>query len=180
MLSLRWLAKQKTVAKEPGMFEREVRLNGLMNWYLSNLIKDCDETELTKPITAGGNPPAWILAHLALANDYALRLMGDGRIAPAEWHKRFGRGMSPQNDPNPLPSKAELVEALEKGRQQIPIAAAKADPARLNEPHTVDIFKDSPVQTVGDVVAHLLTTHLASHVGQLSTWRRMQGRPPLF
>jgi hypothetical protein len=120
------------------------------------------------------------LAHLALANDYALRLMGDGRIAPAEWHKRFGRGMSPQNDPNPLPSKAELVEALEKGRQQIPIAAAKADPARLNEPHTVDIFKDSPVQTVGDVVAHLLTTHLASHVGQLSTWRRMQGRPPLF
>jgi hypothetical protein len=55
-----WRSK-KTVAKEPGMFEREVRLNGLMNWYLSDLIKDCDDTELTRPITAGGirQPGFW-------------------------------------------------------------------------------------------------------------------------
>jgi hypothetical protein len=162
------------------MFEREVRLNGLMNGMLSLLLKDVDDAELAVPIASGGNPPAWILAHVVVANDYALRMLGGDRVAPAEWHKRFGRGMSPKEDQNPLPSKAELVAKLEQGRQQIATAAARVDPARMNEPHNVEFFKDTPVECIGDVVAHLMTTHLSIHLGQLSAWRRVQGRAPLF
>jgi uncharacterized damage-inducible protein DinB len=162
------------------MFERELRLNGLMNGYLARLVEDHDDAELRTPIATGGNPPAWILAHLAVANDYALRMLGEPRIAPAEWHKRFGPGLSPKDDPNPLPSKAELLEKLGKGRQTLSAAALKADPERMGERQTIEFFKDTPVQTIGDVVAHLLTTHLAIHLGQLSAWRRTHGRPPLF
>jgi hypothetical protein len=162
------------------MFERELRLNGLMNGYLSRLLQDLDDAQLNVPVANGGNPPAWILAHLAVANDYALRMLGEPRITPSEWHKRFGPGASPKDDQRPLPSKTELVQKLEEGRQNVAATAVKADPARMDERHSIEFFKDTPVETVGDVVAHLLTTHLAGHLGQLSAWRRVQGRPPLF
>ena len=102
------------------MFERELRLNGLMNGYLSRLLADFDDGQLNIPIADGGNSPAWILAHLAVANDYALRMLGEPRLAPAEWHKRFGPGRSPKDDPNPLPSKLELAENLKTGQQVVP------------------------------------------------------------
>jgi hypothetical protein len=162
------------------MFERELRLNGLMNGILSRLLNDLDDAQLAVPIASGGNPPAWILAHLALANDYALRMLGEPRVCPSEWHKRFGPGKSPKEDAGTLPSKAELLQKLEEGRQAVAAAVAKADPARMNEPQTVDFFKNTPIETNGDVVAHLMTTHLAGHLGQLSAWRRVQGKAFLF
>jgi len=161
------------------MFEREIRLNGLMNRLLTGMLADMDEAQLLAPISDVGNPPAWILGHLVVCNDYALRMLGGPRLAPAEWHKRFGRGMSPKDDPNPLPSKRELVEKLAEGREQVVAAAAKVDPERMNQPHSVELFKDSPLQTQGDILAHLMTTHFAGHVGQLSVWRRTYGKPPL-
>jgi len=59
-------------------------------------------------------------------------------------------------------------------------AAVRADPDRMSQPQTSDFFKGSPVETIGDVVAHLMTSHLAFHLGQISAWRRLQGRPPLI
>ena len=162
------------------MFEREMRLNGLMHAYLLRLLADFDDAQLAIPIAPGGNPPAWILAHLAVANDYALRMLGESRLAPAQWHKRFARGQAPNEADGPVPSKAELLETLEEGRRKLAIAAPKADATRMNERQTVDIFQGTPIETVGDVVAHLLTTHLALHLGQLSAWRRTQGNAPLF
>src|SRR5579864_7980925 len=123
------------------MFEREMRLNGLMHGYLKRLLDDLDDRQLASPIAEGGNPPAWILAHLVVANDYTLRNLGEARVAGSEWHKRFGPGKSPKTDPDPLPTKAELVEKLEEGRQRLSAAAGKADPARMNEPQTFELFK---------------------------------------
>jgi hypothetical protein len=161
------------------MFEREIRLNGLMHRLLAGMLADMDEAHLLVPICEGGNPPAWILGHLVVSNDYGLKILGAPRVAPAEWHKRFGRGMSPKGDSSPFPTKRELLEKLEQGREQMVAAAAKADPERMNQPHNFDLFKDSPVQTVGDILGHLMTTHFATHVGQFSVWRRAHGKPPL-
>ena len=158
------------------MFDRELRLYGLMYGLLQNLLKDIDEIRFHHPLCEGGNSPAWILSHLAVVNDYCLKNFGEQRIAPAEWHKRFRPGALPKNDPAPLPSKAEVMEVLEKGRRRIFETAANVDPEKMDQPHTADIFKDSPVKTVGDVVAHLLTTHFAFHIGQISSWRRLEGK----
>ena len=48
--------------------------------------------QLSVPITDGANPPAFILGHLAVINDYALKFLGEERVAPKEWHKRFRSG----------------------------------------------------------------------------------------
>jgi hypothetical protein len=55
-----------------------------------------------------------------------------------------------------------------------------ADPARISEPQNVDFFKNTPIETNADGVAHPMTTHLAGHLGQLSAWRRVQGKVYLF
>jgi hypothetical protein len=34
--------------------------------------------------------------------------------------------------------------------------------------------------TIEDAVTFLLTAHLGAHLGQLSAWRRMIGKAPLF
>lgn len=162
------------------MFERESRLHRLMYGYLQRLINDLDDEQLAIPIGESGNSPAWVLAHLALGNDYALRYLGAPRIAPAEWHKRFRPGKSPGEDTGTMPSKSELVEVLEAGHQSLLEAIQTADAAKMDEPHNVELFKDAPIDTVGDVVAHLMTTHLAGHLGQLSAWRRQQGKPAMF
>ena len=162
------------------MFERELRLNGLMNGYLARLLNDLDDAHCAVPIAEKGNPPAWVLAHLVVTNDYGLRVLEEERVAPPEWRKRFGPSTSPWDDPSPLPSKTELVQKLEESRQRLTAGATKADPARMNQPHGIDFFKGSPVETNADFIAHLLTTHLAGHLGQLSAWRRVQGKPPLF
>jgi DinB superfamily len=162
------------------MFDREVRLNGLLFRLLQKLLLDIDDSLLSRPLADNGNPPAFTLGHLAIVNDYALKSFGEPRLAPAEWHKRFRPGASPKDDPSPLPSKAELLQLLETGGQKIREAATKADPERMNQPHNSDFFKDTPVKTVADTVAHLMTSHFAFHIGQISAWRRLQGKPPLF
>lgn len=162
------------------MFDRELRLYGLMYGILQKLLADIDEKRLTHPLCEGGNPPAWILAHLAVVNDYALKNLGEQRVAPAEWHKRFRPGASPTADPAPLPSKAELIETLETGRRRIVEAVEKVDPEKMAQPQNSDFFKNSPIKTVGDVIGHLLTTHFAFHLGQISAWRRVEGKPFVF
>ncbi len=162
------------------MFEHELRLNGLMYGLMQRLLSEVDETRFQRPLVEGGNSPAWILAHLAVVNDYCLKNLGEQRILPAEWHKRFRPGAAPKDDPSPMPTKTELMETLEKGRRLICEAVLKADPARMDQPQTSDFFKDSPVKTIGDVIAHLMTTHIAFHLGQISAWRRLEGKPYLF
>ena len=89
-------------------------------------------------------------------------------------------GASPKDDSSPLPTKAELLQVLDTGRQRILAAVKHADPAKMDELTTSDFFKDTPVKTIGDVVAHMMTSHLAFHTGQLSAWRRLQGKPYVF
>jgi DinB superfamily len=161
------------------MFDRELRLYALMNGLLQKLLADVDETRFQHPLCEGGNSPAWIVSHLAIVNDYCLKNLGDQRIAPAEWHKRFRPGAMPKDDTAPRPTKAELFQVLEKGRRRIFETAANVDPEKMDQPQTSDFFKDSPVKTIGDVVAHLLTTHFAFHVGQISAWRRLEGKSHL-
>jgi uncharacterized damage-inducible protein DinB len=170
----------ETFSEGADMFEREIRLNGLMFGLLHKMLDPIDDSGLQRPLTDAGNSPAWILGHLAVANDYALRSLGEQRAASAEWHKRFRPGATPKDDTSPLPSRAELWETIETGRRRIYEACAKVEAEKMEQPHNSDLFKDTPVKSIGDVVAHLLTSHLALHVGQISAWRRLGGQPPIF
>jgi len=77
------------------------------------------------------------------------------------------------------PSKGELLRAVEHGFDRLRQQVASAAPDQLSQPTTNPYTKEL-LPTVKDGVAFLLTGHLGVHLGQLSTWRRLIGLPPLF
>jgi uncharacterized damage-inducible protein DinB len=91
----------------------------------------------------------------------------------------FAPGSKPQALQPPLPTKAELMEALEKGHQRVIEAAPNASADVLNQPHAVELLKTTVLKTNGDVLAHLMCTHESFHIAQLSACRRKSGKGPV-
>jgi hypothetical protein len=130
--------------------------------------------------TSGGmNPPGWILGHLAVVADLAGPMLQLPRKCPAKWHKAFGPTTSPGTE-LPEQTATEWMAAIRSGYEAILDALPNANEAVMAEPHGSALLAGTAVQTRGQLLTHLLTTHLATHVGQLSAWRRNQGHAPLF
>jgi len=127
----------------------------------------------------GGNPPVWILGHLAVSTDFAGRILGLELTCPPAWHKQFGPGSKPSELKSPLPSKQELLAAIENGCRRVAEAASNAPADALNKTHSIEILKQTNLKTNGDVLAHLMSTHQAFHVAQLSACRRQAGKAPI-
>ncbi len=159
------------------MFERELTLYQFTLNHLRLLAADIDDAQLHVPPFEGANPPVWILGHLAVATDYAGRILGLEPQCPKPWHAQFGPGSKPAELKSPLPGKAELVTAIERGNRRVSEAVPKASADVLSQPHSVEILKPTNLKTLGDVLAHLMTTHQAFHVAQLSMCRRKSGKP---
>ena len=161
------------------MFERELTLYEF-NWnYLRLLTADLAESDMEAVAFEGGNPPVWILGHLAVCTDYAARLLGQQAVCPRPWHKQFAPGSKPSALQPPLPTKAELMAAIENGHRRVREAAPGASSEAMNQPHNVELLKPTNLKTNGDVVAHLMSTHIAFHLAQLSACRRKSGKGPL-
>ena len=71
-----------------------------------------------------------------------------------------------------------MLRAVEEGFERARGMAA-GTPERLAQPNPNPYTKEG-LPTIRDAVAFLLTGHLGVHLGQLSTWRRLLGLPPLF
>jgi hypothetical protein len=143
------------------------------------LAADLDESHMNKAPFEGANPPVWILGHLAVCTDYAGRMLGLERACPRDWHVKFAPGSKPSELAEPLPSKADLMTALEQGHQRVTEAMPNANADVLTQPHAVEILKQTVLKTNGDVLAHLLTTHPMFHNAQLSACRRKSGKGPI-
>jgi uncharacterized damage-inducible protein DinB len=161
------------------MFERERTLHGLMRHFAHALVKEIDDADMTTQPFAGANHPAWILGHIVVTTDGVLKILGEEPTAPAEWEKLFGRGSTPTANRADYPSKAALVAALDMAFERAAAAAAAASEEQVAGPHHVELLKRG-LPTKGDLIAMLLTTHVAQHLGQLSAWRRAMGREAMF
>jgi hypothetical protein len=71
-----------------------------------------------------------------------------------------------------------LLQALEDAHARLADAVMKASQEVLNQP-TPEKFRNR-FPTVGALLAGLMTSHEASHNGQLSAWRRAMGLPSVF
>lgn len=161
------------------MFEREITLYAFNLAQLQRVAADLVEESLDEQLAPGLKPARWVLGHLAIATDLALRCLGQAEHCPRPWHEAYGPG-SALGQPGPKPTKAELVAAIEAGHGYVSAAAPQADPEQMNSPHKVPILRGTPLVTWGDVVGHLMTTHAAFHISQLSACRRQAGHAPLF
>lgn len=145
---------------------------------IRTLANDLTDATLGSVPFTGGNDARWVLGHLAITLDFAGSLLGVPATCPEAWGKMFGPG-SPGHASSG-PSKAELLKAIGDADAKLTAAYANASPDALGKPHGMDFLKNTPLVTVNDLIALLLTTHEAGHVAQLSACRRAQGFKPLF
>jgi hypothetical protein len=155
------------------MFERELTLSTFSIAYCQRLTADIEEARLGEIPAEGLKPPVWILGHLAIVSDMCRPLLGDAetKLCPDAWHKQFGPGSDSSRLPDPLPSKQDLVSAIDSGYRAIQQLAQGADPQAMAAPNPLPMpFLQQHLPTVGDLIA----------LGQLSTWRRAAGLSEVF
>lgn len=143
--------------------------------FAAMLIEDIDDADMTQLPHPGMNHPAWILGHLALASDLAANLLGQELQTDNEWMQKYGPGSTPIADRSAYPSKTELFELFMSISQRAEELVADVSDEHLNSPNETPFFKEQfPI--IRDLLTHLLTTHAAMHLGQLSAWRRTVGK----
>jgi hypothetical protein len=122
------------------------------------------------------NHPAWIVGHLT----YSLQAIG-GEIGvaswlPPKWSVLFGTGTVLSTEPGSYPSRTELLERFADARRRISDRLAEMTESDLSEPLPDERHREV-FPTVGSALLHILTVHAATHIGQLSAWRRSMALP---
>jgi DinB superfamily len=161
------------------MLESAFQINLFLMQHCRMLVGDIADERLAEQPVADVNHPAWILGHLAWTADGALGMLGAPKRLSAEWASLFGRGSKPSPQRGLYPSKDELLRAVEQGYQQVRQEASTANPEQLARPTTNPVTKET-LPTLKEMIAFLLSGHMGVHLGQLSSWRRMIGLPPMF
>jgi len=161
------------------MFEQEIKLNQFVMTSFNQVVADIPKDRVNERPAGNGHPPLWVLGHLAICVELGHLMLGTP-IKTTEWMPVFGPGSSDTVEDPETYDAADLITKINEGYAGLCKAAASADAAALAEPNGVDLLDGSPLVTRGDLVSHLLTTHFAFHVAQLSAWRRAAGHGPLF
>lgn len=144
--------------------------------YAKRLLADMPDQAMCDQPLPGMNHPAWIVGHLCDTCDLMADWLQILRICPPGWDKLFNNQTEPQSQRALYPSKATLLDVLEKGHAVIAAAFCQAAPDLLDGTlPRVSMRRLFP--TVRDGVCFEMTDHAALHLGQLSAWRRAMGMP---
>lgn len=161
------------------MFERESLLNQFLLDGFKAIVKDIPAERMYEPAPGHGHPPVWILGHLAICAELGQKLCGNS-IAHPDWLQTFGPGSSDNIADTGEFQLVELAGAIVEGYPVFAELAGETNASDLSASHGVALLEGSRIETVGDLISHLLTTHFSFHLAQLSGWRRAAGHPPLF
>lgn len=136
------------------------------------------DEQLTTRSSPNSNHAAWILGHLAYANDsFCVKLSGQESVLPKNYESLFGMGSTPTDDAADYPSKAELLEALNKSHEFVVGWFKSLSDEQLASP------LPEGMEMFGPNFASLASTmvwHDGLHQGQLIEVRRALGLPRAF
>jgi hypothetical protein len=133
--------------------------------------------------TVTANHPAFIIGHLSLYPQKVAALLGGdtASVAPPEiYEKLFSKDAKCQDDVdgNLYPTREHLVQFFDRSYSAAIDMLRQSTDGQLAMPNPVE----SPIQhvlpTLGSLVGFYMTGHVMIHLGQLSTWRRMEQMPP--
>ncbi len=129
------------------------------------------------------NHPAFVLGHLSLYPVNVVRLLGldTASVQPSErFTKLFSKDAKCQDDAHGIiyPSMQEVSEVFFSTYELALAAMRDATDSQLAAENPVDTPLKQVCPTLGSMLGFYLTGHVAMHLGQLSTWRRMEGMPP--
>jgi hypothetical protein len=143
--------------------------------YAEKLAADLADAELAAQPQPGMNHAAWVLGHVALGSDFVPLLLGQEMLTDEAWTATFGPGSTPVGDRAAYPSKDQLMATMRKAHARAIEVLAQATTQQLDAPNETRFFP-AEFPTVGALITHLMTTHAALHLGQLSAWRRALGK----
>ncbi len=129
------------------------------------------------------NHPVFILGHLCLYPARVGQFLGvdaSSMIPPDVYNTLFSKDAQCRDDVHGdiYPAFAEIVDFYVASYERALeiMRGAKDDQLSVENP------VDSPIKqvcpTLGSMLTFYLTGHVSMHLGQLSTWRRMEGLPP--
>ena len=150
--------------------------------FLREQVKQIDPADADLDPTGDLKTPRWQVGHLLTIDLMTAQTVGADVGGPdiAVLMPAFGPGSDPHAVGGDLPGLSELMAAKSEVEPKVEAAVAAADVADFGDPHGVDLLSQWPLRTKADLVAHLMTTHFATHLGELAMWRRAKGVPPLF
>ncbi len=160
-------------------------LNSLLNNYQFNLsflkmlVEDIDEAKILDQPGGLVNHPAWTLPHLVTGSEFAGQMIGLEPLMPQDWFAKYGRGSTPSTDPADNPSRADALSALDEHHARMSEALTAVDPSFFDQPTPNEDFRQI-MPTIGDALVFILGTHEAVHLGQLTSWRKAMGLPPVM
>lgn len=152
------------------------------NEYLRRQLTSVDRDKATHVPHTGVKTPLWIVGHLGAGAFYIGAMLGKP-VCPAydaDWLQFFGPGTDAENVSSDAPSIDTLADVLLDCEQTVFDEVAAANESDYGDPHGLELLNDTPLKTKADLIAHLMTTHYATHLGELAIWRRVMGIPPLF
>ncbi|MEL6110209.1 MAG: DinB family protein [Planctomycetota bacterium] len=158
-------------------WELKTQLFDLMRTMAGEMALSIPDEHFNEP-RGGSNSPKWITGHLALGMDFGLSLLGEPTDAIAEMMPIYGPGSSGGRVEDSR-TREGLVEHLRSVGDTLKLKVASASEERLAQPQSTP-FLANELPTVGGLLAHVYTTHIALHLGQLSQIRRELGMPSYY
>ena len=128
------------------------------------------------------NHPAFNIGHLSLYPIKIVELLGQepGQAAPpAHFLTLFSKDEQCQDDPSgqKYPGKDEIMAVFQQTYEAAFAALRTCEDSLLLAPNPVDSNLKNLCPTLGSMLAFYAVGHVTSHLGQISTWRRMEGMP---
>lgn len=146
------------------------------------LVEDFTDEELRKPPCPGGNPPAWVLGHIAVSEAELVAAAG-GKAAPIPggWTELFGSGRTPPAEPGRYPPREELLGFLKTARDSALNFLHGLSLKDLDRPLPEAAPKEIRefIRDLGGLFA-LLLNHEGTHAGGVGVARRGLGKKRLF
>jgi hypothetical protein len=140
--------------------------------FLRAMVQDVEEAKMTAQPSGVVNHPAWVIGHLAYSCQAMAGELGLAPWLPPWWSSRFGTGSTPVDDRTAYPAKDELLTALDEGQRRI-VAVLSAKSEAEFAGLLPDLRHRERFPTLGHAIVHILGSHAAIHVGQVTVWRRV-------
>lgn len=147
--------------------------------YARELVDAIEDEQMTLQPVPGVvmNHPAWILSHLAPYGPLLAAIMRrEPPIDPIDLP--HSRKTSPSADPSEYLPRLELIENFVRCHDAAADALLEAEDSVFAEPPPLDRFR-SRFPTIRELSIQFLIKHPATHLGQLSAWRRAMGLGPV-
>ena len=147
--------------------------------YAEMLTADLTEEQFGHMPHAEMNHPAFILGHLGLTADGALKTLGRADLAEErpKYEDLFQAGVKCVEQDGRYPGKDEMLAYYLDRHRVVGGVVGELDDAALAAPNpSADRLREM-IPTLGGYVNFLLNGHQMAHLGQISAWRRAVGLP---